>query len=64
MKKLTKLNDNYLQYAVSEQRCYLVILDAKTIGETNGVVAKLEVPKDFNFPLGFHGFWAPTDSNT
>ncbi|KAL4567193.1 hypothetical protein LXL04_022768 [Taraxacum kok-saghyz] len=55
-------DDGYLlvvEYAVSEQRSYLVILDAKSIGETNALVAKLEVPKSLNFPLGFHGFWAP-----
>ncbi|GJT99741.1 carotenoid cleavage dioxygenase 7, chloroplastic [Tanacetum coccineum] len=58
-------DDGYLlvvEYAVSEQRCYLVILDAKEIGETNAVVARLEVPKSLNFPLGFHGFWAAADS--
>nr|ACY74338.1 putative more axillary branching 3 [Artemisia annua]ADB64458.1 more axillary branching 3 [Artemisia annua] len=58
-------DDGYLlvvEYAVSEQRCYLVILDAKKIGETNAVVARLEVPKSLTFPLGFHGFWAAADS--
>ncbi|KAI3504298.1 hypothetical protein L1887_32867 [Cichorium endivia] len=58
-------DDGYLlvvEYAVSEQKSYLVILDAKRIGETNAIVAKLEVPKSLNFPLGFHGFWAPTSS--
>ncbi|KAI3693236.1 hypothetical protein L6452_33068 [Arctium lappa] len=56
-------DDGYLlvvEYAVSKQQCYLVILDAKKIGETNAIVARLEVPKYLNFPLGFHGFWAPT----
>lgn len=51
-----------LQYAVSTQRCYLVILDAQRIGEKNEVVARLEVPRHLNFPLGFHGFWAPNNS--
>ncbi|MFS7898008.1 putative oxidoreductase [Helianthus anomalus] len=57
-------DDGYLlvvEYAVSKQMCYLVILDAKKVGETNAVVARLEVPKHLNFPLGFHGFWAPMD---
>ncbi|CAI9277888.1 unnamed protein product [Lactuca saligna] len=60
-------DDGYLlvvEYAVSEQKSYLVILDAKKIGETNVIVAKLEVPKSLNFPLGFHGFWACTSSKT
>lgn len=35
-----------------------MILDAKLIGRANALVAKLEVPKHLNFPLGFHGFWA------
>nr|XP_043630874.1 carotenoid cleavage dioxygenase 7, chloroplastic [Erigeron canadensis] len=59
--------DGYLvvvEYAVAEQMCYLVILDAKKIGETNAVVARLEVPKHLNFPIGFHGFWAPKNSKT
>ncbi|XP_071691170.1 carotenoid cleavage dioxygenase 7, chloroplastic [Rutidosis leptorrhynchoides] len=63
--KGTDEDDGYLlvvEYAVSEQKCYLAILDAKKIGETNEVVARLEVPKHMNFPLGFHGFWAPADS--
>ncbi|KAF5446180.1 hypothetical protein F2P56_031826 [Juglans regia] len=54
-------DDGYLlvvEYAVSVQRCYLVILDPKRIGEDNALVARLEVPKHLNFPLGFHGFWA------
>ncbi|GMI67571.1 carotenoid cleavage dioxygenase 7 [Hibiscus trionum] len=53
--------DGYIlvvEYAVSIQRCYLVILDPKRIGETDAIVARLEVPKHLNFPLGFHGFWA------
>lgn len=58
------LNDNELQYAVSEQKSYLVILDAKRIGETNAMVARLEVPKYLNFPLGFHGVWASNNSKT
>lgn len=47
-----------LQYAVSVQRCSLVILDPKKIGEADALVARLQVPKHLNFPLGFHGFWA------
>ncbi|PIA34538.1 hypothetical protein AQUCO_03700073v1 [Aquilegia coerulea] len=57
-------DDGYLlvvEYAVSIQRCYLVILDPKRIGEADAVIAKLEVPKSFNFALGFHGFWAGED---
>ncbi|KAF3440062.1 hypothetical protein FNV43_RR18340 [Rhamnella rubrinervis] len=50
------------QYAVSVQRCYLVILDPKRIGEADhALVARLEVPKHLNFPLGFHGFWRAAD---
>ncbi|KAE8691192.1 hypothetical protein F3Y22_tig00110890pilonHSYRG00028 [Hibiscus syriacus] len=58
--KGTEEEDGYIlavEYAVSIQRCYLVILDPKRIGETDAVVARLEVPKHLNFPLGFHGFW-------
>ncbi|XP_009592649.1 carotenoid cleavage dioxygenase 7, chloroplastic [Nicotiana tomentosiformis] len=58
-------DDGYLlvvEYAVSTQRCYLVILDAQIIGEKNEVVARLEVPRHLNFPLGFHGFWAPSNT--
>ncbi|PKI56630.1 hypothetical protein CRG98_023013 [Punica granatum] len=47
-----------VEYAVSIQRCYLVILDPKRIGEVDAAVARFEVPKHLNFPLGFHGFWA------
>lgn len=50
-----------LQYAVSIQRCYLIILNPKKIGEADALVARLEVPRHLNFPLGFHGFW---DNNT
>ncbi|XP_027109005.1 carotenoid cleavage dioxygenase 7, chloroplastic [Coffea arabica] len=53
-------DDGYLlvvEYAVSTQRCYLVILDSKLIGKTNALVARVEVPRHLNFPLGFHGFW-------
>ncbi|KAL7609509.1 hypothetical protein Lser_V15G14171 [Lactuca serriola] len=60
-------DDGYLlvvEYAVSEQKSYLVILDAKRIGETNAMVARLEVPKYLNFPLGFHGVWAFNNSKT
>ncbi|KAK8653453.1 hypothetical protein V6N13_127451 [Hibiscus sabdariffa] len=59
--KGTEEEDGYIlvvEYAVSIQRCYLVILDPKRIGETEALVARLEVPKHLNFPLGFHGFWA------
>ena len=35
-----------------------MVLDARKIGESNAVVAKLEVPKHLTFPMGFHGFWA------
>ncbi|KAJ4956312.1 hypothetical protein NE237_013095 [Protea cynaroides] len=54
-------DDGYLlvvEYAVSIQRCYLVVLNAKRIGEVDAVVARLEVPKHLNFPFAFHGFWA------
>ncbi|CAN1315400.1 Carotenoid cleavage dioxygenase 7, chloroplastic [Linum perenne] len=55
-------DDGYLlvvEYAVAIQKCYLVILDPKMIGEGDcAVVARLEVPKELNFPLAFHGFWA------
>ncbi|KAJ4827636.1 Carotenoid cleavage dioxygenase 7, chloroplastic [Turnera subulata] len=54
-------DDGYLlviEYAVAIQRCYLVILNAKRIGESDALVARLEVPRHLNFPLGFHGFWA------
>ncbi|OIT21880.1 PREDICTED: carotenoid cleavage dioxygenase 7, chloroplastic-like [Nicotiana attenuata] len=62
----TTEDDGYLlvvEYAVSTQRCYLVILDAQRIGEKNDVVARLEVPRHLNFPLGFHGFWAPSNTS-
>lgn len=58
--KGTGEDDGYIlvvEYAVSIQRCYLVILNPKRIGEADALVARLEVPKEFNFPLGFHGFW-------
>ncbi|CAL5030678.1 unnamed protein product [Urochloa decumbens] len=54
-------DDGYVllvEYAVSDHRCHLVVLDARKIGERNAVVAKLEVPKHLTFPMGFHGFWA------
>ncbi|KAL2536556.1 carotenoid cleavage dioxygenase 7 [Forsythia ovata] len=57
-------DDGYLlvvEYAVSTQRCYLVILDSKLIGQNNALVARFEVPRHLNFPLGFHGFWAPRE---
>lgn len=47
-----------LQYAVSVQRCYLVILNPRKIGQSDALVARLEVPRHLNFPIGFHGFWA------
>ncbi|WOL00248.1 carotenoid cleavage dioxygenase 7, chloroplastic [Canna indica] len=54
-------DDGYVlvvEYAVSKRMCYLVILDARRIGEVGEVVAKLEVPQNLTFPIGFHGFWA------
>uniref|UniRef100_A0A1D1YEE4 Carotenoid cleavage dioxygenase 7, chloroplastic n=1 Tax=Anthurium amnicola TaxID=1678845 RepID=A0A1D1YEE4_9ARAE len=54
-------DDGYIlvvEYAVCKSRCYLVILDARSIGRGDAVVARMEVPKHLNFPLGFHGFWA------
>ncbi|KAL6124482.1 hypothetical protein ACLB2K_076994 [Fragaria x ananassa] len=57
-------DDGYIlvvEYAVAVQRCYLVILDSKKIGAADALVARLEVPKHLNFPLGFHGFWASDD---
>ncbi|OEL17825.1 Carotenoid cleavage dioxygenase 7, chloroplastic [Dichanthelium oligosanthes] len=54
-------DDGYVllvEYAVSDHRCHLVVLDARKIGERNALVAKLEVPKHLTFPMGFHGFWA------
>nr|AKQ19158.1 carotenoid cleavage dioxygenase 7 [Petunia x hybrida] len=51
-----------VEYAVSTQRCYLVVLDAQKIGDKGEVVARLEVPRNLNFPVGFHGFWAPSNS--
>ncbi|KZV41592.1 carotenoid cleavage dioxygenase 7, chloroplastic-like [Dorcoceras hygrometricum] len=48
-----------VEYAVSTQRCYLVVLDSTLIGKHNALVARFEVPRHLNFPLGFHGFWAP-----
>ncbi|XP_062226354.1 carotenoid cleavage dioxygenase 7, chloroplastic-like [Phragmites australis] len=54
-------DDGYVllvEYAVSDHRCHLVVLDARKIGERNAIVAKLEVPKHLTFPMGFHGFWA------
>ncbi|GFS39282.1 carotenoid cleavage dioxygenase 7 [Actinidia rufa] len=56
-------DDGYIlvvEYAVSTQRCYLVVLNPKRMGHANALVARLEVPKYLNFPLGFHGFWAPS----
>ncbi|THF95849.1 hypothetical protein TEA_024500 [Camellia sinensis var. sinensis] len=52
-----------VEYAVSTQRCYLVVLSSKKIGETGALVARLEVPRSLNFPLGFHGFWAPSSTS-
>nr|ADM88552.1 CCD7-like protein [Lotus japonicus] len=55
-------DDGYLlvvEYAVSKQRCYLVILNPRQIGAEDALVARLEIPMHLNFPLGFHGFWAP-----
>ncbi|RYR54788.1 hypothetical protein S245_021327 [Arachis hypogaea] len=58
---LEEEDDGYLlvvEYAVSMQRCYLVILNPKMIGTSKALVARLEIPRHLNFPLGFHGFWA------
>ncbi|GER49360.1 carotenoid cleavage dioxygenase [Striga asiatica] len=60
-------DDGYLlvvEYAVSNQMCYLVVLDSKLIGRNNALVARFEVPRHLNFPLGFHGFWAPDVSHS
>ncbi|CAH9097971.1 unnamed protein product [Cuscuta epithymum] len=57
-------DDGYLlvvEYAVSTHRCYLVVLDAKEIGKSKEIVAKAEVPAKFTFPMGFHGFWSPSN---
>ncbi|KAL6903811.1 hypothetical protein ACP4OV_004624 [Aristida adscensionis] len=54
-------DDGYVilvEYAVSDHRCHLVVLDARNIGERNALVAKLEVPPHLTFPMGFHGLWA------
>ncbi|MCL7037829.1 hypothetical protein MKW94_001778 [Papaver nudicaule] len=63
--KGTDEEDGYLvviEYAVSIQRCYMVILNPKMIGRNeDALVAKLEVPRHLNFPLGFHGFWCAAD---
>ncbi|KAL7203809.1 hypothetical protein ACSBR2_016959 [Camellia fascicularis] len=59
-------DDGYIlvvEYAVSTQRCYLVVLRSKKIGETGALVTRLEVPRSLNFPLGFHGFWAPSSTS-
>ncbi|CAL5381361.1 unnamed protein product [Camellia sinensis] len=59
-------DDGYIlvvEYAVSTQRCYLVVLSSKKIGKTGALVARLEVPRSLNFPLGFHGFWAPSSTS-
>nr|AEQ30075.1 carotenoid cleavage dioxygenase 7 [Phelipanche ramosa] len=60
-------DDGYLlvvEYAVSNRRCYLLVLDSKLIGKKNALVARFEVPKHLNFPLGFHGFWSPDVSRS
>ncbi|KAI4374228.1 hypothetical protein MLD38_012243 [Melastoma candidum] len=62
-------DDGYIilvEYAVEIQRCYLVILDAQKIGGGEGdeLMTRLEVPKHFNFPFGFHGFWDSTTTTT
>lgn len=38
-----------------------MILDAKKIGESDAVVARLAVPRNLTFPMGFHGLWASDD---
>ncbi|KAH7862767.1 hypothetical protein Vadar_009218 [Vaccinium darrowii] len=58
----TQEDDGYIlvvEYAVATQRCNLIVLNSKRIGEANALVARLAVPKNLNFPLGFHGFWDP-----
>ncbi|GAB2235162.1 hypothetical protein Droror1_Dr00027655 [Drosera rotundifolia] len=53
-------DDGYLlvvEYAVSVQRCYLIVLNPKRIGEADALVARFEVPKFLTFPYGFHGIW-------
>ncbi|XP_057981204.1 carotenoid cleavage dioxygenase 7, chloroplastic [Malania oleifera] len=60
-----KEDDGYLlvvEYAVSIQRCYLLILNPRRIGESNAIVARIEVPRYLSFPIGFHGFWAVEDN--
>ncbi|PKU63747.1 Carotenoid cleavage dioxygenase 7, chloroplastic [Dendrobium catenatum] len=46
-----------IEYAIFRQKCYLVVLDAKRIGDEDAIVVKLEVPEHLSFPFGFHGFW-------
>ncbi|KAI5079807.1 hypothetical protein GOP47_0005286, partial [Adiantum capillus-veneris] len=56
-------DDGYLlciQYDVAEQVCYLLVLDAQRLGGMDTLVAKLKVPKQLSFPIGFHGFWDET----
>ncbi|OVA03140.1 Carotenoid oxygenase [Macleaya cordata] len=37
---------------------YIIVIE---IGKSDALIARLEVPKHLNFPLGFHGFWAADD---
>ncbi|MCO5608055.1 hypothetical protein L7F22_062260 [Adiantum nelumboides] len=46
-----------IAYNVAEQVCYMVILDAQRLGKSDTLVARLKVPKQFFFPIGFHAFW-------
>ncbi|KAH0456259.1 hypothetical protein IEQ34_014166 [Dendrobium chrysotoxum] len=53
-----------IEYAISKQKCYLVVLDAKRIGDDDAIVVKLEVPEHLSFPFGFHGFWEQMEDLT
>uniref|UniRef100_A0A0E0KTL0 Carotenoid cleavage dioxygenase 7 n=1 Tax=Oryza punctata TaxID=4537 RepID=A0A0E0KTL0_ORYPU len=60
-------DDGYVllvEYAVSKHICHLVVLDAKKIGKKNALVAKLEVPKNLTFPMGFHVLELATKNDT
>ncbi|XP_024545473.1 carotenoid cleavage dioxygenase 7, chloroplastic [Selaginella moellendorffii] len=47
----------FVQYSFVDERRYLVILDARRIGARDALVAKVEVPREYSFPFGFHGLW-------
>ncbi|KAH0456711.1 hypothetical protein IEQ34_014618 [Dendrobium chrysotoxum] len=51
------LESSSMIYVVFRQECYLVVLDAKRIGDGDEIVLKLEVPEHLSFPFGFHEFW-------